>query len=150
MWKGDKADPETCRERARRMYPVQKGYERHHIDGNTANNSKENILIVTRKEHMKTDGRLELIRVEGHRWKKGECGNKQGARLSKKYVGYPRYNITCEQCQFCKMIETNFAICQNSEAKNKYKTMNCHQFKKFGYHGKNPNRKRFCKCYNPK
>jgi len=61
QWKGDKAGIESIRERAQRLFAVPDGYERHHIDGNILNNTPKNIRIVTRKEHMKLDGRLTKL-----------------------------------------------------------------------------------------
>jgi hypothetical protein len=58
MWKGNNATPTAARARARRMYPCQPGFERHHKDGNPFNNVSENIEITTRKNHMLDDGRL--------------------------------------------------------------------------------------------
>jgi hypothetical protein len=46
------------------MFPCPKGKERHHIDGNPLNNSPENILLVTRKEHMMADGRKKFATKE--------------------------------------------------------------------------------------
>lgn len=54
---GDKAKPQSGRARAERLYECPKGMERHHIDGNPLNNSPENIMIVTVKEHRTLDGR---------------------------------------------------------------------------------------------
>ena len=65
QWKGEDAKPESKRARARRMYQLglcqrcgQQATERHHIDGNTGNNSLENIAILCRRCHMQWDGRL--------------------------------------------------------------------------------------------
>lgn len=41
--------------------------ERHHKDGNTANNSEQNIQFLCRRCHMKIDGRLELFADVGDR-----------------------------------------------------------------------------------
>lgn len=65
-WKGDKITEKSGRSRAVRVYPkigacVKCGAsraERHHKNGNTADNSPGNIEIVCRKCHMKEDGRL--------------------------------------------------------------------------------------------
>jgi len=69
QWKGDQACQRAGRSRAERMYPVigpccQCGNpkaERHHWDGNTLNNDPENIVILCRRCHMQTDGRLVKI-----------------------------------------------------------------------------------------
>jgi len=61
-WKGEKATPNSARERARRRNVVPRGYEIHHIDSNPYNNKPENIQIVTRKEHMILDGRLQNLK----------------------------------------------------------------------------------------
>lgn len=61
MWKGDEATEESIRQRLHRSMPVPKGYERHHIDGNVKNSDPGNILILTRREHMIEDGRMEAL-----------------------------------------------------------------------------------------
>ena len=60
-WKGDEATEETIRWRLIQDMPVPKGYERHHIDGNIRNSDPSNILILTRREHMIKDGRMEVL-----------------------------------------------------------------------------------------
>jgi hypothetical protein len=57
-WKGDAASQHSARGRARRLYPVPKGFERHHIDGNPHNNQRNNIAILTGRQHMIADGRM--------------------------------------------------------------------------------------------
>ncbi len=67
-WQGDQISQPGGRSRAERMYPNpgpcvvcgNKG-ERHHIDGNTANNLPENVRILCRHCHMEEDGRLVLL-----------------------------------------------------------------------------------------
>jgi len=61
-WKGDKAKPQSGRARAEEMYYAPKGFERHHIDGNPLNNDPDNVLIVTRREHLILDGRMRLLK----------------------------------------------------------------------------------------
>lgn len=60
-WKGDDAKKGTGWDRARRIYPAPKGYDRHHIDGNPLNNDPINVLIIPRRKHMKIDGRLDAL-----------------------------------------------------------------------------------------
>lgn len=67
-WRGDNAQTNTKRERARRRYPLgdcvacgNEGVDRHHRDGNTGNNSPENIAILCRRCHMAIDGRLAKL-----------------------------------------------------------------------------------------
>ena len=69
-WKGDQAQSQTKRDRARRRYPLgpceqcgEPGSDRHHKDEDTGNNNPENIKILCRKCHMLTDGRLEKLIV---------------------------------------------------------------------------------------
>lgn len=65
-WIGDSVSEKSGRSRALRMYrdigPCavcgNEKAERHHVDGNTANNEESNIEIVCRKCHMEKDGRL--------------------------------------------------------------------------------------------
>ena len=61
LWKGDKAKPNSGRVRAIKLFPCPRDKERHHVDGNPLNNVSENIAIVTRKQHMELDGRLEEL-----------------------------------------------------------------------------------------
>jgi len=58
MWKGDNVQVNTGRRRARRLFEVPEGLERHHIDGNTLNNIPENIEFLNRRDHMIKDGRM--------------------------------------------------------------------------------------------
>ena len=66
-WLGDSVSEKGGRTRALRAYPdigccVRCGSqrsERHHRDGNTANNSPENVVALCRKCHMSEDGRLD-------------------------------------------------------------------------------------------
>lgn len=65
-WKGEDVSELAGRSRALRWYAPQPceacgvaKAERHHIDGNTANNSPSNIRFVCRRCHMAEDGRLE-------------------------------------------------------------------------------------------
>ena len=65
-WKGDSIGSDGARRRISdkrfsTYIPVPEGYERHHIDGNPHNNDPSNIAIVTRKEHMFLDKRLDKI-----------------------------------------------------------------------------------------
>ena len=68
-WLGDNVSVRGGRTRALRGFELEdcekcgKGKaERHHLDDNTANNSKENIMFLCRKCHMEIDGRLEKFR----------------------------------------------------------------------------------------
>lgn len=60
-WKGDEATESTIRNRLIKDLAVSEGYERHHIDGNVRNSDSSNILILTRKQHMIKDGRMEAL-----------------------------------------------------------------------------------------
>jgi 5-methylcytosine-specific restriction endonuclease McrA len=72
-WLGDNVSVKGGRTRANRMYPIigpcvicgSARSERHHKDGNTANNTPENIVPLCRKCHMSKDGRLELLSLLG-------------------------------------------------------------------------------------
>lgn len=65
-WKGDNVSERGGRTRALRLFPVigacrkcgAHNAERHHSDGNTANNSTTNIDPLCRRCHMSEDGRL--------------------------------------------------------------------------------------------
>ena len=66
-WKGDAVSERAGRSRAIRRYPnigpcIACGdtpAERHHINGNTADNEPDNIAIICRRCHMKADGRMD-------------------------------------------------------------------------------------------
>jgi hypothetical protein len=60
-FKGDNITKSEGRHRAQKLFSCPKGFERHHIDGNPLNNNPSNIQIVTRKEHLVTDGRIEIL-----------------------------------------------------------------------------------------
>ena len=71
-WKGDAVSPKAGRERAVRRYPMgpcescgEPGRDRHHVDGNTANNEPGNIEILCRRCHMKRDGRRDAFTAIG-------------------------------------------------------------------------------------
>lgn len=66
QWKGDAASPNAKRLRARKLFPLgpcqqcgAPGVDRHHVDGNTGNNTPVNIMILCRRCHMTVDGRLQ-------------------------------------------------------------------------------------------
>lgn len=65
-WLGDEVSVRGGRTRALRAYPEmgpctkcgEDSYDRHHKDGNTANNEPDNIEFLCRDCHMRGDGRL--------------------------------------------------------------------------------------------
>jgi hypothetical protein len=62
-WKGDHpVYKEAGRQRARQLYGVVPGMDIHHKDGNTCNNSPQNIMFIPRRYHMEIDGRLEVFK----------------------------------------------------------------------------------------
>jgi len=70
-WKGDSAKPSAGRARARSLFKspgVCSGcgkpgrIERHHVDGNTLNNSVENIQFLCSSCHQSVDGRSERFK----------------------------------------------------------------------------------------
>jgi 5-methylcytosine-specific restriction endonuclease McrA len=115
-WLGDSVSVRGGRTRAERLFPTigpcgrcgaARG-ERHHIDGNTANNEASNIEALCRRCHMVEDGRLDrqiassrerqagaavaaaaaklgrLLCKNGHNWAvAGWRTNKSGARICK-------------------------------------------------------------------
>jgi 5-methylcytosine-specific restriction endonuclease McrA len=71
MWKGDQITKESGNCRAIRMYPSigtcqrckeKQAVDRHHRDGNTANNNPENVLFLCRRCHILIDGRLKNLK----------------------------------------------------------------------------------------
>lgn len=68
FWKGDAARDETKRNRAQKMYELgdcerccAPAADRHHVDGDTGNNVRENIQLLCRRCHMEVDGRLARL-----------------------------------------------------------------------------------------
>lgn len=86
-WVGSKISIGGGRLRAQRYYKLgecflchKKRGERHHKDGDPINNSPENILILCRKCHMITDGRIEKLKLKannmlGRKWRRKENEN---------------------------------------------------------------------------
>ena len=69
MWKGDDIAEETGRQRARFRYELREcvlcgkpATDRHHRDGNTANNDPPNVQILCRRCHMIVDGRMDNLK----------------------------------------------------------------------------------------
>lgn len=67
-WIGDAVSTKSGRDRAQRIYPMancelchRPGKDRHHRDGNTANNEPRNIQHLCRRCHMQVDGRLQKL-----------------------------------------------------------------------------------------
>lgn len=60
-WKGDSICISAARVRAQRLLNTPKDVDIHHKDGNPHNNDPTNLQIVSRREHMMIDGRLEKI-----------------------------------------------------------------------------------------
>jgi hypothetical protein len=106
-WLGDAVSEKAGRTRAHRLYKTigpcwscgSEKSERHHIDGNTANNRVDNIAVVCRRCHMAADGRLDEFRELAKRnqtaahamrwagrtdtaWRSGHKCPKCGRRLS--------------------------------------------------------------------
>ena len=68
-WKGDDAKPHAKRRRSH-IYPLgdcqgcgEKATDRHHVNGDVGDNSRENIRMLCRKCHMSEDGRLIKLTV---------------------------------------------------------------------------------------
>ena len=79
MWKGENITEETGRQRARFRYELcecilcgEEATDRHHRDGNTANNDPLNVQVLCRHCHMVIDGRMKnLDRTGCIPWNKG-------------------------------------------------------------------------------
>ena len=63
-WKGDAVGSRAAHERAQRLYPLgqcercgKQADERHHVDGNPKNNTRDNIMVVCRSCHRQIDRR---------------------------------------------------------------------------------------------
>lgn len=68
QWKGDAISVRGGRGRALHLFPPgpcevcgAPNGERHHRDGNTANNAPENIARLCRRHHMEADGRMAKV-----------------------------------------------------------------------------------------
>lgn len=71
-WLGDAASDNGGRQRAQKAFQLgpcarcgKPGHDRHHKDGNTKNNSPDNVEVLCRRCHMVTDGRLEAFAANG-------------------------------------------------------------------------------------
>jgi len=84
-WKGDNITVGGARERAKKLFPTPKGYERHHKDGNPLNNHPSNIEILTRKQHMVSDGRLDGAIARLPRMRKKFANMSRGKTLEELY-----------------------------------------------------------------
>jgi hypothetical protein len=69
MWKGNGITEESGRQRARFRYQLcecvlcgEPAIDRHHRDGNTANNDPPNVQILCRHCHMIVDGRMNNLK----------------------------------------------------------------------------------------
>lgn len=70
-WKADTTASWTLHDRARRAIPEmgecehgscdEPAADRHHIDGNPANNARENLACLCRRHHMQIDGRMDAM-----------------------------------------------------------------------------------------
>ena len=70
LWKGDAAADDSKRMRAQKMYSLgaceqcgKPAVDRHHVDGDTGNNTADNVMRVCRRCHMVIDGRLDEVRA---------------------------------------------------------------------------------------
>lgn len=81
-WKGDGVSEDSGRNRAQRWFQLKpceicgsEKSERHHRDGNTSNNTLENIQFLCRKHHMEVDGRMVVfVNARGGRRAKAVAG----------------------------------------------------------------------------
>lgn len=68
-WKGDNAQEQSKRRRARKLFPLPekcesceaKATQRHHKDGDPGNNVPSNIMFVCHRCHVLIDGRLKAF-----------------------------------------------------------------------------------------
>lgn len=107
MWKGDNANPNSGRERARRIMGFPQGLDVHHVDGNPLNNDPPNLNPVTRKRHMITDGRLDnLVKRNKHR------SQERGKKVYKgKYICYVS---RCPKCGCSGSLKANWTAHQGA------------------------------------
>jgi len=115
-WDGDNVSVKGGRARALRTYPKVERcsecratrIERHHIDGNTANNEPSNIQMLCRRCHMIADGRMDIAASQMREVQK--IGIKVAANLKNKQThckrGHPLSGqnlfITTQGSRGCK------------------------------------------------
>lgn len=101
-WKGSEASDKSKRCRARRLFdlgPCEEcgapGYDRHHVDGDTGNNTRENVRSLCRRCHMLTDGRLATSAA-----RIGEMSTSQPPKqcVNCYALSKPRRNGRCTNC----------------------------------------------------
>ena len=73
-WKGDEVSTKAARNRARAVIPTlgvcehpdctAPAADRHHIDGDTLNNTRANLAGLCRRHHMEADGRLAALAAQ--------------------------------------------------------------------------------------
>lgn len=101
-WMGEDISEKGGRNRAIRRYREigpcwscgKEPAERHHIDGNTANNEVDNIAIVCRRCHMESDGRLDEFRELARR----NLESARAARWSGRTDTAARSGDACPRC----------------------------------------------------
>lgn len=91
---------------------VPKGYEIHHKDENKDNNEIDNLMCMTKKEHLqwhaaniseeqleKVRANLELAREKASEWHKSEEGREwHRSQARKRFKHDVRFNLTCTVC----------------------------------------------------
>jgi len=70
-WQGDDVARKVGWQRAKRRYKTEvcklctkPAMDRHHVNGDSRDNRKENVWMLCRRCHMKVDGRLEAVREQ--------------------------------------------------------------------------------------
>jgi hypothetical protein len=103
-WKGDVARVASGRARARRAYDLgpcvecgQPGRDRHHLDGDTLNNTPENVRALCRRCHMRSDGRLARAAELAAALSKPQAPKPCGV------CGVPSKPLTNGRCKACLM-----------------------------------------------
>lgn len=105
QWKGDNIKRASGRHRARMLIPClgncamcdKPAVERHHKDGNSANNEPCNILTLCRYHHMLVDGRLDKLIKDGKIYLSTHIVSKRPCII----CGKPYKPLRKGRCQAC-------------------------------------------------
>lgn len=103
------SSPNTGRRRAQRLYPAPLGVceecradeatERHHIDDDTFNNARSNVMFVCKSCHAKLDGyAARLAKAVERKRQLTRCVNGHRFTATNTYVRKGRGGRTCRTC----------------------------------------------------
>lgn len=121
--------------------PIPKGYEIHHIDGNTMNNDITNLMMVTIQEHKEihsnnmSEERIDYLRknlnenarpkaIEWHKSKEGSKWHKKHYETTKVKL-HAKHEFKCECCgEVFESVNNGINRFCSNKCKSKFRRMN--------------------------